>query len=439
MNAAQKSQDSLLDNSLSVSIIILNWNGYPLLQTCLPLLFNQTYDNYEVTIVDNGSTDESVAFVTEQFPQVRLIQNKENLGFSRGINVGLREVNTDVVVLLNNDVLVQPDWLTELIRPLMQADNIGIVGSKLLFPDGTVQHLGAELTYPLAQSHHHHYKQIHNDESSALLEVPYVTGAAMAIHHSVLTQIGLLDEMFHPFYYEEVDYCYRAKAAGFRIVVSTQAVAVHNESTSMNKVQDLKLQTLHRNRYRFVLKHYSITQFLQEFVPAEEANLLENRIFSDVDSIRLACLETAVSAPSILSTNSPEQVMAVQKALLQLRETAILAKASQEMPPPSLTEFTFPKTGSIFQAIAAKFRQMWSSIAAKWLVRSLLQQQSIHNQFLQREIERMKVQSRSQSLEIEHLLTTALANKTMQKQLQADIKSLKKELALALTKTEPSS
>ncbi|VAW32941.1 Glycosyl transferase, group 2 family protein, partial [hydrothermal vent metagenome] len=268
MDAAQKSE-SRAERIHSTAILVLNWNGRSLLQTCLPLLLNQTYSNYEVVVVDNGSSDASVSFVTEQFPQVRLIQNEGNLGFSRGINAGLRQINADVVVLLNNDVLVQPDWLAELLRPFQEDSQIGIIGSKLLYPDGTIQHLGAELTFPLARSQHFLYKEADVDGLPAVQDVPYVTGAAMAVHRSVLAQIGLLDEMFHPFYYEEVDFCYRARKAGFRVVVATQAVAIHDESASMDKVQDLKLQTLQCNRYRFVLKHYSIEQFLQEFVPAE--------------------------------------------------------------------------------------------------------------------------------------------------------------------------
>jgi GT2 family glycosyltransferase len=426
--------------TVSAAILVLNWNGRSLLQTCLPLLLNQTVSNYEVVVVDNGSSDASVSFVTEQFPQVRLIQNEKNLGFSRGINAGLRQISADVVVLLNNDVLVQPNWLAELLRPFQEDSQIGIIGSKLLYPDGTIQHLGAELTYPLARSHHFHYKKADVDELPAVQDVPYVTGAAMAVHRSVLTRVGLLDEMFHPFYYEEVDFCYRAKAAGFRVVVATQAVAVHDESVSMNKVQDLKLQTLQRNRYRFVLKHYSIEQFLQEFVPAETAQLASNQLFADVDAIRLACLQTAVAAPTILPPNSTvEQITAVQKALLQLRETAILAKATQETPPPTLHEFTFPQTDSPFQPLIAKFRAFWSSIAAKWLVRSLQQQQSYHNQFLQRQIKRMGVQARSQSMEIEQLLAALLPTQQAQKQLQVDLAALQKQLDdLATERKQPS-
>lgn len=408
--------------ALSAAVLVLNWNGRDLLQTCLPLLLNQTYTNYKIVVVDNGSADDSVSFVRENFPLVGFILNEENLGFSRGTNAGLRQISADVMVLLNNDVLVQPNWLAELIRPFHQDPQIGIVGCKLLYPDGTIQHLGAELTYPLAHSRHFHHKEADVTELPAVQDVPYVTGAALAVRHTVLADIGLLNESFHPFYYEEVDFCYRAKAAGYRVVVATQAVAVHNESTSMRKVPDIMLQTRHRNRYRFVLKHYSLDQFLQAFVPAETAYLNRHHLFPDVDAVRLACLEIAIAAPMILPVETPlEQVTAVQHALLQLRETAVRATASAEAPPPELEEFSFPSSGSGLGSLVAKFRQAWSSVAAKWLVRRLRQQQTLHNEYLQRQIARLEAQGRSQSLEIEQLLATLLTTQESLKRLEADL------------------
>lgn len=438
MESGQKSAGSLSEE-LAVTILILNWNGRSLLETCLPLLLNQTYSNYNVVIVDNGSTDDSTTLITQKFPQIHLIQNDDNLGFSRGINAGLRQIKAEVVVLLNNDVMVRPNWLEELIRPFHISSDIGIIGCKLLYPDGTIQHLGAELSYPLAHSYHFHYKEADSNALPAIQDVPYVTGAAMAIRASVLDKIGLLDESFHPFYYEEVDYCYRARAAGFRVVLATQAVAVHDESASMSKVQDLKLQTRHRNRYRFVLKHYSFDQFLQEFVPAETDYLNKHHLFQDVDAIRLACLEMAIAAPLILSGDIlPEQLTAVQKALLHLRETAIAAKASAEALPPKLEEFTFPAAGYGLGTLIAKLRQAWSSIAAKWLVRRLLQQQTLHNQYLQRQIDRLETQGRSQALEVEHLLATLLPTQSALNRLEADFTQLKKQWAQTLTETKQS-
>ncbi|WP_420629584.1 glycosyltransferase [Candidatus Leptofilum sp.] len=391
-------------SDLSVAVLVLNWNGRSLLETCLPTLLKQTYVNYKIVLVDNASTDESVGWVQANYPQVQIIQNEENLGFSRGINAGLRQISADVVVLLNNDVLVRPEWLVEMVRPFAQDPTVGIVGAKLLFPDGTIQHLGAELSYPLAHSHHFHYKEPDRNQIAAVRDVHYVTGASLAVRQDVLTQIGLLDEAFHPFYYEEVDFCTRARAAGFRVVVAPQAVATHDESATMAQVSGLKLQTLHQNRLRYVLKHYTLAQFLDDFVPAEAAYLAETPTPTQLAQLRLAYFATAVPQPLISPEAPVEQVTAVQNALLHLRRVAIQAKAEANQPPPNLTEFEFPESSTLLGTIAAGLRRTWSSIAAKWLVRSLMQQQNRQNQHLLRQIEQLHSQAQIQAQETDALL-----------------------------------
>ena len=417
-------------NELSVAILILNWNGRSLLETCLPPLLSQTYVNYKVVVVDNASDDDSVRWLRQHTPQVQLIQNDENLGFSRGINAGLPYVSADVIVLLNNDVLVRPNWLEELIRPFRQDPAIGIVGCKLLFPDGTIQHLGAELTYPLANSHHFHYKEPDSNQVTTLQDVPYVTGAALAVRQEVLTKIGLLDESFHPFYYEEVDFCTRARSAGYRVVVTPDAVAIHDESATMDAISGLKLPTLHRNRLRYVLKHYTPEQFLHDFVPAEAAYLAQHPIFEELDILRLVYFEAAVPQPNLPPSSSAEQLTAVQAALLQLRRAAITAKATLELAPPPLTEFTFPASDSPLGALVARLRRAWAGIAAKWLVRSLTQQQTGHNAFLKRQIERLNSQLNTQTLETDRLLTELISIQQRQQELEAEMAQLRADPAL---------
>ncbi|UCC61829.1 MAG: glycosyltransferase, partial [Anaerolineae bacterium] len=93
------------------SLVVLNWNGRQWLGECIPSLLALDYPAYEIVLVDNGSTDGSIEFVRQHFTQVRLIANEENLGFSKGMNVGLQEAQGDVIVFLNNDLYDRPDWL----------------------------------------------------------------------------------------------------------------------------------------------------------------------------------------------------------------------------------------------------------------------------------------------------------------------------------------
>jgi GT2 family glycosyltransferase len=149
------------------------------------------YPNYEVVLVDNASSDDSLTFTRARFPEVKIMANKDNLGFSSGMNVALRQIQSDVVVLLNNDVVVRPEWLRALIRPLLVDETIGITGCKLLYPDEqTIQHAGARLSYPLAYTHHHHYQETDAGQDKEIREVEYVTGAAMDIDGRVLDDGG---------------------------------------------------------------------------------------------------------------------------------------------------------------------------------------------------------------------------------------------------------
>ncbi len=322
---------SSVPEDLSVAVLILNWNGRFLLQTCLPPLLNQSYTNYKVVVVDNGSSDDSVPFVRQQFPQVRLIQNEENLGFSRGTNAGLRQISADVVVLLNNDVLVRPNWLAE--RPFD--------------PPAISEADPAQTSGP----------SFWNTRRVTIFTIRKQTSMVCRRCRMYRTSPGPPWQYTTPFRQKlgcwmKVSILFTMRkwitATGPERLATAwwwqlSLVAVHNESTSMRRVQDIMLQTRHRNRYSFVLKHYSLDQFLQEFVPAETAYLNTHHLFPDVDAVRLACLEIAIAAPTILPVETTaEQVTAVQKALLQLRETAVRSTASAETSPPELEEFSFP-------------------------------------------------------------------------------------------------
>lgn len=112
-----------------VSIIIVNWNGKRWLKDCLSSVFNQIYPNYEVILVDNASTDSSVEYVRENFPEAEIIVNKENLGWCGGNNIGIERADGELIVLLNNDTIVEKNWLEELVKAVISDDKIGAAGS----------------------------------------------------------------------------------------------------------------------------------------------------------------------------------------------------------------------------------------------------------------------------------------------------------------------
>lgn len=266
--------EPIVEQPLSATIIVLNWNGLAHLQLCLPTLLAQTYPNYQVVVVDNASSDGSVAYVRQHFPEVRLQVNAANLGFAAGNNAALRQMTTDVAVLVNNDVTVRPNWLAALLDPFRQEPRIAIVGSKIFYPDGRLQHVGGHIQPPRAIPSHLGWLEQDDGQWEAVQDVAYVSGAAFALRRRVGTTLEWLDEGFF-FYFEDADLCFRARAAGFRVVVAPAAIATHFESASIVRRSRAYLRHFHTSRWRFILKHYAPTLFLTETLAAERAWLNE--------------------------------------------------------------------------------------------------------------------------------------------------------------------
>lgn len=269
-----------------IVVLVLTWNGKQFLQPCLAALLEQQGDlDYGVLVVDNASSDGSVQLVRNSFPQVALITNAENLGFAAGNNVGLRALLAgdapppcdgvpEIVVLLNQDTVVDPDWLSSIVEVFERRPDAGIVGCKMLNPGGdTIQHGGGQLVWPTAAGMHRGMGEPDQGQYDQEEPVAYVAGAAMAIRRGVLEQIGLFDEGFTPAYYEDTDLCFRARAAGYEVLYTPQARLVHYEGTSLTLQSAAHQRVYHRNRIRFVLKHASPDLF-RPFLLAEHEELL---------------------------------------------------------------------------------------------------------------------------------------------------------------------
>ncbi|MDT8306104.1 MAG: glycosyltransferase family 2 protein, partial [Anaerolineae bacterium] len=319
------------------TLLVLNWNGKELLATCLPPLLSQDYPDYEVVVIDNGSEDGSVDYIRQQFPTVSILENGRNLGFSGGLNAGLRQADGQVIALLNNDVIVLGEgWLRQLIAPFQGDTKVGITGCKLYFPDGeTLQHAGAHLTYPLGYSEHYGYLEHDEGQYDEQTDVDYVTGAAVALRQEMIAEVGLFDESFAPIYYEEVDLCYRARAAGYRVIYVPRAKAIHNESASFGRMRERHRLTFHRNRLRFVFKHYTSTQILEDFVPAEEERIATTATSGELHTLRLVFMELLLALPErLVARGERDQLQKFQAALLRLRQ-ATLTRQLVEDPPAS--------------------------------------------------------------------------------------------------------
>ncbi len=234
-----------------------NFNGQEYLGPCLDSLLNQSYKNFNVTVVDNASSDDSIDLVMRNYPQVGLIENDRNTGFAGGCNAGLRQGlagGAEFFVLANSDVVAEPDWLKELVAAAASDERIGICQSLILLADqpGRINTAGNEAHF-LGFGYCGHYREEDRGQFSQITDVPFASGSALLVRRRLLEDIGLFDERLF-MYQEDLDLSWRARLAGWRVVMAPRSRIYHNYSFDRNKE---KYYYLERNRLYVSIKNYS--------------------------------------------------------------------------------------------------------------------------------------------------------------------------------------
>jgi GT2 family glycosyltransferase len=219
----------------SIAIILVNWNGKEDSLECLSSLKKISYAPHEIILVDNGSSDDSVACIQQSFPDIHLIETKKNLGFAGGNNVAIRwalEKKFDFLFLLNNDTIVAPDILEELLAASRAKPKAGILGANVLrYKDPTtIDHLGG-IWDPSIAEFHSPFTEHKDHESIQMQKVDYVSGCAFFVKKELFEAIGLLEEKFF-LIWEESDFCARAQKQGFEIWTVPSAKIWHKVSAS---------------------------------------------------------------------------------------------------------------------------------------------------------------------------------------------------------------
>lgn len=397
----------MTENWPEVTLIILNWNGKLYLDDCLSSVFQLSYPHISVYMVDNGSSDDSVRFVTQNFPKVKIICNEQNLGFAKGNNVAVRQINTDIIVFLNPDTIVSREWLKNLVIPMCQNDDIGIAGCKIYYPGQTqLQHAGGYITYPQALPGHYGLQELDKQQYNTSRDVDYVIGAAMAVKRHVFDRIGLFDEGFF-LYFEDVDLCYRARQAGYRVVYIPEATLIHLESVLTKKDSPSYLRHMHTGRWRYLLKHYSLQQLLTDTFLAEQNWLLHTASFQQ-KAAAFAYISALRTIQSIWSYREKRHGMndatefdkqQITEMLESLRETAVpslVAKSRNAVDDATSVSLTLTQLQQKWQiqekpfesqipligTVIVKFRTIWNTLSTKWYVRHLIQQQNVINQLV---------------------------------------------------------
>ena len=217
-----------------LSIVIPNWNGMRLnlLPTCLKALRRQTFRDFEILVVDDGSTDGSPWFVETVYPEARLITLDKQGGFARAVNTGIREARGDVVVLLNNDTEPDPSWLEELDRALAANPNAGIVACKLrLFDQRDHLHSAGDLCGVDGIPGNRGVWEQDTGQYDDGRGIFGGCGAAVAYRKRMLEEIGTFDESLGS-YCEDVDLNWRARLAGYAVAFAPKAIVYHHLSAT---------------------------------------------------------------------------------------------------------------------------------------------------------------------------------------------------------------
>ncbi len=227
------------------------------------------YSAYEVIVVDNASTENPIPVLRQEFPDVRFIRSKENLGFSGGNNLGIQASRGDYLFFVNNDTEFTPDLLSRLLDLFHQMPNLGALSPKILYHpevvDGQkdlIQYVG---TTPVnsytARNSTIGERETDRGQYSKPQATAYVHGAAMMIPRTVIERVGLMPQFFF-LYYEELDWSERIRAGGYSIYVEPRASIYHKESISVGKMSTLKTYYLNRNRILFIRRNRSKGQLL---------------------------------------------------------------------------------------------------------------------------------------------------------------------------------
>ena len=245
----------------SVTIQILTWDGKPLLEEFLPSVI-EAAGHHEVMVVDNGSTDGSLQFLKSRFPTVRVLRLDRNYGYSEGNNRGLKEVRTDVVVLLNNDMAVDPDFLVPLLKPFSDP-SVFAVASQIAMADKAKTRVETGKTRARFESglfYLWHDPIAPHEETLPMLPVFLAGGGACALDRRKFEALGGFDALYQPFYVEDTDLSYQAWKRGWQSLLAPASHVIHKHRGTTTRFGELFVNnTTRRNHYLFVWKN--VTDF----------------------------------------------------------------------------------------------------------------------------------------------------------------------------------
>lgn len=262
------------EDDLALSLIVLSWNTREITIACLESIINNPPDvPWELIVIDNASSDgsaDAIEGALRSNPQVRLVRNRFNLGFTGGNNQGMEMSRGRIVGLLNSDTLIPPNALGELYKYLVEHEDVGVVGPKLTHEDGSPTtsfgyfptawsvFTGAFLPGWMWGTQRRALGVVPDETLSDPMEVDYVSGAAFFVRREVIDRVGAFDADTFFAYYEETDWCLRIRRAGWKIVFHPNISVVHLEGKSFDMMTAHRRVMQYDSAKKFYRKHYSL-------------------------------------------------------------------------------------------------------------------------------------------------------------------------------------
>ena len=218
-----------------VSVIIVNYNGYKWLKLFIEHLLRTNYPNFEIIVVDNASRDQSVAFLKNEFKQIRVIELADNTGFAEGTNKGAEVANGEILAFLNNDIEVTSNWLSQAVTKLISSDNAGAVQCKMMryYDRKRIEAIGMIVDrYGILRNIG--YDEYDTGQYDNLREIGAASGGAMILWRRVFCEVGLFDPLYF-MYYEDIDLSWRIRLAGYMILPCASSLVYHIGSGTSKK------------------------------------------------------------------------------------------------------------------------------------------------------------------------------------------------------------
>ncbi|MCX6750919.1 MAG: glycosyltransferase family 2 protein [Candidatus Pacearchaeota archaeon] len=270
-----------------VAIIISTYNQKKLLERSLESIKKKTdYQNYKVYVIDDSGNGEIGKYAKNKFKWVDVTINKENKGFSGANNVGIKraikEYNPGYFLLLNDDIeIIDKSWLKKMIEVGEKDKRIGILGCKILYPEGDLQNIGGYIKKWKIEL------EFDNNKKETF-EVDHVMGAFMIIRKEAIKDVGLLDEIYNPYLLEDTDYCLRAKRKGWKIISVPYVSIIHKKGKSIDSLEDKKRMLVRFKNDIIFSKRYlrGYNKFFRIFIYLPLVAIFRKK--KDMDELRLS-------------------------------------------------------------------------------------------------------------------------------------------------------